>query len=123
MLQKLPIDLSGYTLMISEAPELKSFTDKNGQTQVATEYGTDKPVYVVSVFAKSRQTFANGKRPKGEEIKVEFTREPAEQEFDEGMYIQLDRPTVSVSDFTNPEGNRFINQKFHAEGLVPAPKG
>ena len=121
MLQKLPIDLRGYSLMVSEAPEVKTFM-KDGQEVVATTYGSNDPIYVVSVFAKPLQKNAFGKRLKGEEIKVEFTREP-EQEFEEGTYIQLDRPTVSTSDFTNSEGGRFVSQKFHAEGLVPAPKG
>jgi hypothetical protein len=118
MLQKLPINLGGYSLMITEAPEAKTFV-KDGVSQVATDYETGEPIYVVGVFAKSLQKFENGKRPKGEEIKVEFTRDPGE-EFDEGMYIQLDRPNVSVSEFTNDKGRTFVSQKFHAEGLVPA---
>ncbi|THV30048.1 hypothetical protein [Glycomyces paridis] len=118
MLQKLPINLGGYSLMVTEAPELKSFV-KDGQTQIATMYGTGEPIYVVVVFAKPLGKNEHGKRLKGEEIKVEFTREP-EQEFEEGTYIQLDRPTVSTSDFTNGDGGRFVSQKFHAEGLVPA---
>ncbi|PRY62552.1 hypothetical protein [Glycomyces artemisiae] len=120
MLQKLPINLSGYSLMVTEAPELKTF-EKDGQTTVATTFDTKESIFVVSVFAKPLQKSAFGKRLKGEEIKVEFTREP-DQEFDEGTYIQLDRPTVSVSEFTNEKNKTFVSQKFQAEGLVPAPK-
>ncbi|SDD49546.1 hypothetical protein [Glycomyces harbinensis] len=121
MLQKLPINLTGYSLMVTEAPELKTFV-KDGQSQVAMTYDTQESIYVVSVFAKSLQKFENGKRPKGEEIKVEFTRDPGE-EFDEGMYVQLDRPSVSVSEFTNDKGRTFVTQKFAAEGLVPVSQG
>ncbi|PRY57591.1 hypothetical protein [Glycomyces artemisiae] len=121
MLQKLPINLTGYSLMVTEMPELKMF-EKDGQMVTAKTFDTDEPIYVVSVFAKPLQKSAFGKRLKGEEIKVEFTREP-DQEFDEGMYIQLDRASVSVSEFTNDKGRTFVSQKFQAEGLVPAPKG
>ncbi|MQM28711.1 hypothetical protein [Glycomyces albidus] len=118
-MQNIPCNLVGYKLMVTELPEVKSFTDDVGNTRIATVYGTDDPIYVVSLFAKPREAGPHGKRAKGEEIKVEFTREP-EQEFEEGTYVQLDRPTVSLSDFTNGKGDRYVGLKFRAEGLVPA---
>jgi hypothetical protein len=118
-MQNIPCNLEGYKLMVTELPEVKSFTDDNGNTRVATVYGTDDPIYVVSLFAKPREAGMNGRRAKGEEIKVEFTREP-EQEFEEGTYVQLDRPTVSLTDFTTAKGDRIVNLKIRAHGLVPA---
>jgi len=118
-MNNIPCNLEGYKLMVTELPEVKSFTDDAGNTRIATVYGTDDPIYVVSLFAKPREAGPHGKRAKGEEIKVEFTREP-DQEFEEGTYVNLDRATVSLTDFTSSKGDRFVGLKFRAEGLVPA---
>jgi hypothetical protein len=118
-MNNIPCNLEGYKLMVTELPEMKSFTDDAGVVHMAKVYGTEDPIYVVSLFAKPRDAGPHGKRAKGEEIKVEFTREP-DQEFEEGTYVNLDRATVSLTDFTSKKGDRFVGLKFRAEGLVPA---
>jgi hypothetical protein len=118
MLQNLPVNLEGYKLMVTEAPELKMFM-KDGQQQVATVYGTGEPIYVISVFAKAKEAGASGKRLRGEEIRVELTNEP-EEAIEEGSYVSFVRPTVSVTDFTPDGGDRFVGQKFRASSVVPA---
>jgi hypothetical protein len=121
-LRNLPVVLDGYTLMITEAPEVKMRTDDDGNVLgPKLVYGTDQPEYVVSLFAK-RTADANGRKGKGEEIKVTLTSDPGE-DWTEGQYVALRRCTVSLTAIPHPTVRNafsFAGLSFQAEGLSPA---
>ncbi len=59
-MRNIPVNLGGFKLRVVEEPALK--VDQEGK--VKTAYGTDDPLYVVSVFAKPVAT-ESGFRGKG----------------------------------------------------------
>lgn len=118
-MKNLPVDLSGYKLMVSEAPTLKMRTDKKtGEEVVSTVYGTDIPQYVVNLFAKPKEPGPTGRRAKGEEIKVTFTTEPSDG-IDEGMFIQLIAPTVSHFEIEEDGVIKMSGLSYAASALSP----
>ncbi|MBP2474006.1 sialic acid synthase SpsE [Crossiella equi] len=110
-MRNLPVNLSGFRLMVTEAPTPKTRLDDNGQTLLATNRDGSQQ-FVVSLFAKQR--VAAGERAfKGEEIKVTLTCDPGES-FDEGDYVELVNGTVSF--WSNERG---AGLSFRADGLKP----
>ncbi|MEB3370214.1 hypothetical protein [Saccharopolyspora mangrovi] len=112
MLRNIPVNMQGYKLMITEAPQEKTRENENGQT----EYVTDREgiqQFVVSLFAK-RKVQPGEFAGKGEEIKVTLTADPGEG-FEEGVYVQLVDATVS-----HWENNGRSGLSFKAGGLTPA---
>lgn len=118
-MQNLPVDLGGYKLRVSEAPEMKTrIIKETGQVVPATEYGSDEPQFVVVVFAKAKEANPNGRRAKGEEIKVTLPCDPGE-EIEEGMVVELSG--VTASPYEIKEGDRITNSglSFKARTIIP----
>ncbi|MFB9909657.1 hypothetical protein [Allokutzneria oryzae] len=106
----LPVDLSGYKLMITEDPEIKTFTNDQGVVETAVDRDTKTPLYVVSLFMKSADKSV---KRKGIEIKVTLSTDPGDA-FEEGDYVALVEPTVSL--WQNDKGSGLT---FKALGLQP----
>lgn len=120
-MQNLPLELSKHKLMVTEEPAIVTFTNKEtGEVTTKTVYGTEDPVYAVSVFMKGPANPETGRRPKGAEVKIEFTN-PPEDDIDEGMYISAINPTVSLTNFVpkgKEEKDRIVDWKFRAAGIT-----
>ncbi|MCA1195335.1 hypothetical protein [Saccharopolyspora sp. 6V] len=117
MLKNIPANMQGYKLMITEAPVMKTRTDKDtGEIRPVTDrQGVQQ--FVVSLFAKKRPVegqFAE----KGEEIKVTLTADPGEG-FEEGTYVQLIDTTMSHWE-NEKDGKYSSGIWFRANGLTPA---
>lgn len=109
-MRNIPINLTGYRLMISESPTMKTREGKDGQAEIVTDReGVTK--FVVSLFAKT-------KGQKGEEIKVTLATDPGEG-FDEGDLVELVSPAVSPYSFKNDAGDTVAGIAFNAAGLKP----
>ncbi|MBB5910491.1 hypothetical protein [Actinoalloteichus hymeniacidonis] len=110
------MNLTGYKLMITEAPQMKMRTDDvTGVESVATGFD-GAPQFVVKLFMKKRPV--EGERvPKGEEYAVTLRADPGDG-FDEGSYVELIDATVSP--WQNQRGSRFSSGiSFSALGLKP----
>jgi hypothetical protein len=75
-MRDLPVDLGGYTLIVSEAPSVKK-REQDGQTVEVVDRATNAKVFTVSLFAKMREEGRGGRRAKGEEIRVTLETDPA----------------------------------------------
>lgn len=119
-MRDLPVDLGGYKLLVTEAPEMKTRVDREtGQVVPATEFGSDEPQFVVMLFAKQREAGPNGRKSKGEEIKVTLPRQPGE-EIEEGTYVELSGVLASPYEMKNEKGvitNSGLS--FKARSIVP----
>jgi hypothetical protein len=122
-MRNIPVVLDGYTLMITEAPEIKMKSDSDGNViGPDTIWGTDDPKYIVSLFAKKLADPISGRKAKGEEIKVVLTADPG-TEFEEGQYVALRNATVSLTAIPHPTARNaysFAGLSFQADGLSPA---
>jgi len=117
-MQNLPVDLGGYTLMVSECPEPKT-REVDGRSEVVVDRATNARLFTVSLFAKLRAGEGGGRRGKGEEIKVTVETEPGEG-FEEGTYVQLVGARVSPYSFQNERtGQVMSGLSFRAFGLTP----
>ena len=119
-MKNLPVDLRGFKLMVTEAPEMKTRVDREtGQVTPVTEYGSDEPQFVVVLFAKAKEVGASGRRDKGEEIKVTLPRDPGEG-IEEGMLVELSGATVSPYEIKNDAGYITMSGlSYKARTIVP----
>ncbi|WP_016699329.1 hypothetical protein [Actinoalloteichus spitiensis] len=114
-MRNIPVNLSGYKLMVTEEPQIKMRTSESGAEEVVTNFEGETQ-FVVSLFAKQRP--AEGQRaPKGEEIRVTLRTDPGEG-FAEGTYVELIDATVSPWQMTR-NGQMSAGLAFSANGLKP----
>lgn len=113
-MRDIPCDLGGYTLMVTEAPEIKTF-EKDGKTEIVIDQATKAQMYVISVFAKRRPT--PDRKFKGEEIKVTIETDPGE--LDTGTYIELINCRVSPYNMKSDSGDTIAGISFRATGVTP----
>lgn len=113
-MQNIPVDLRGFKLTVSEAPELKTKQGKDGEPEVVTTKNGE-PLYVVALIAKPLERDENGRRGKGVEIKVTLKSDPGEVE--EDSRVELVAPVANAYDFTTDEGNRITGMSFKATAL------
>lgn len=101
-MRNLPVVLDGYSLMVSEAPEAKTYEDENGKVTMATDVDGNQ-MFVVSLFAKRKASGDGARRGKGEEIRVTLEVDPG-VEFSDGDYVELVNPRISPYQMTNGKG-------------------
>lgn len=110
MLRNIPVNLSGFRLMVTEAPAMKMRKDDEGREVAVTDReGAAK--FVVSLFAKA-------KGEKGEEIRVTLDADPGEG-FEDGDLVELVDARVSPYSFKNDRGETVSGIAFSAAGLKP----
>ncbi|ASO21536.1 hypothetical protein FHR81_003179 [Actinoalloteichus hoggarensis] len=116
-MRNIPVNLSGYKLMITEEPQMKMRTDdQTGVESVATDFEGNTQ-FVVKLFMKQRPSESGQRVPKGEEFAVTLRSDPGDG-FEEGTYVQLIDATVSP--WQTQRGNRFMSGiSFSAMGLRP----
>lgn len=107
-MRNIPVDLSGYRLMVSDEPTMKTRRGKDGQPEPVTD-ANGVIQFVVSLFAKR-------KGEKGEEIKVTLSNEPGEG-INEGDLVSLVDAQVNSYSFTNDRGETVSGIAFKASGL------
>jgi hypothetical protein len=109
-MRNIPVNLSGYRLTITEAPEMKTRTDDNGREEVVTDRnGVTR--FTVALFAKI-------KGEKGEEVRFTLDTDPGEG-FEEGMRVELIDARVSPYSFKNARGETVSGISFAATGIKP----
>lgn len=116
-LNNLPIILSGYRVMVSEAPAIKM--RREGETEVPViDRTTNQPAYIVELLVKP--VARPGERAgKGEVIRVTLPYAPAE-EIEDGDYVELVNPTVSYYEVEDRvTGRKNSGLSFRAETLKP----
>lgn len=113
-MRNIPVDLSGYKLIVTEAPVMKTRKGEDGQTEEIVTDRDGVALFVVSLLPKS-----DGER--GEEIKVTLTTDPTAQgeDFDFGARVELIGATVSPYSFKNARGEVVSGIAFKAQGLKP----
>jgi hypothetical protein len=108
-MRDIPVVLSGWRLMVTEEPALKT-REVDGTSEIVTDRdGVSQ--FVVSVFTKS-------KGQKGEEIRVTLGTDPGEG-FEEGTLVELVGATVSPYSFKNGKGETVSGLAWRAVGLKP----
>lgn len=117
MLKNIPVELSGHKVQVTEAPMIKMYEDDNGKQTVATAFGSDAALFVVSVFLKPLPD-ANGRSGKGAEVKVTLETDPGEVA--EGSRVELINPRVSHYEFSDKDGRSLSGLSWKATGLKPA---
>lgn len=115
-MRDLPVDLSGYRLLVTEAPAMKMRERSGAMEPVTDRHGVTQ--FSVSLFAK-RRPGPDGFAGKGEEIRVTLTTDPGEG-FEEGTYVALLDPRVSPFSLTTEDGRVISGLSFKAAGLVSA---
>ncbi|NKQ57584.1 hypothetical protein HFP15_32450 [Amycolatopsis sp. K13G38] len=117
-MKNIPANLSGYKLMVSEAPVMKMRENEHGEMVPALNW-RDEVQFVVSLFAKRRPSSDGRPVGKGEEIRVTLAADPGEG-FEEGTYVELIDATVSP--WAMKEGSDGVRSglSFKAAGLKPA---
>lgn len=113
-MRDIPCDLGGYTLMVTEAPEIK-MAEKDGKTEAVVDRDTKAQMFVVSVFAKRRPTA--DRKFKGEEIKITLETDPGA--IDTGTYVELINARMSPYSFKNDSNETVAGISFRATGLTP----
>jgi phage tail sheath gpL-like len=108
-MRDIPVVLTGWRLMVTEEPALKT-REVDGASEIVTDRdGVSQ--FVVSVFAKS-------KGQKGEEIRVTLSTDPGEG-FEDGTLVELVGATVSPYSFKNAKGETVSGLAWRAVGLKP----
>jgi hypothetical protein len=108
-MRDIPVVLTGWRLMVTEEPALKT-REVDGASEIVTDRdGVSQ--FVVSVFAKS-------KGQKGEEIRVTLSTDPGEG-FEDGTLVELVGATVSPYSFKNAKGETVSGLAWRAMGLKP----
>lgn len=116
-LNNLPIVLEGFRLLVTEPVQVKTREVNGVVTPVVNRDGEEQ--YVVVLFAKPRPR-ADGRKARGEEIRVSLPYEPAEH-YEEGTYVELVNPMVSYYEIEDREsGRKSSGLSFKAETLAPA---
>lgn len=108
-MRNIPVVLTGFRLMVTEEPSLKT-REVDGTSEIVTDRDGASQ-YVVSVFAKS-------KGEKGEEIRVTLSTDPGEG-FEDGTLVELVGATVSPYSFKNNRGETVSGLAWRALGLKP----
>lgn len=116
-MRDLPVDLSGYRLLVTEAPSMKMRKTAGGELEPVTDR-QGAVQFAVSLFAK-RRPGPDGFAGKGEEIRVTLATDPGEG-FEEGAYVELVDPRVSPFSLTTEDGRTISGLSFRAAGLVAA---
>ncbi|WP_199432569.1 hypothetical protein [Qaidamihabitans albus] len=115
-MRNIPINLGGYRLQVTEAPEMKVRKGDNGKDEVVTDAnGVTK--FVVGLFAKKRQE-SGERREKGEEIRVTLDSDPG-HEVNDGELVELIDPRVTPYSMKNERGETVSGVAFAARGLKP----
>lgn len=116
-MQNIPINLSGYRLMVVEEPAVKMRENRAGEFEPVTNRDGEIQ-YVVSVFAKPRPQ--SGERVgKGEEIRVNLPGPPAD-ECPEGSYVELVGAVLNTYEMRGDDGKITASGLwFKAQGLKP----
>jgi hypothetical protein len=114
-MRDIPCNLGGYSLMVTEAPEMKTRQTGDGGTEVVVDRDTKANLFVLSVFAKQRPV--NGRKVKGEEIKITIEMDPGD--LAEGTYVELIDARVSPYSFKNDNGQTVAGISFRAAGVTP----
>ncbi|ACU35237.1 hypothetical protein [Actinosynnema mirum] len=108
-MRNIPVLLTGYRLMVTEEPTLKT-REVDGTAEIVTDRdGVNQ--YVVSLFAKT-------KGEKGEEIRVTLAADPGDS-FEEGDMVELIDAMVSPYSFKNNRGETVSGLAWRAAGLKP----
>jgi len=122
IMQDIPVNLGGYTLMVTEEPSIKMREGDDGElVQVINRAGELQ--FVVSLFAKAPSQ--PGRRSKGEEITVNLPVDPG-KDFKAGTYVELIKAVINtyeIPDRDNPRKIASAGIWFKAEGLKPAKRG
>ncbi|WP_158853078.1 hypothetical protein [Saccharothrix deserti] len=108
-MRDIPVVLTGWRLMVTEEPAMKT-REVDGTTEVVTDRDGASQ-FVVSVFAKS-------KGQKGEEIRVILGTDPGPG-FEDGTLVELVGATVSPYSFKNARGEVVSGLAWRAMGLKP----
>lgn len=108
-MRNIPVLLTGWRLMVTEEPQLKT-REVDGTAEVVTDRDGASQ-FVVSVFAKA-------KGEKGEEIRVTLGTDPGTG-FEDGTLVELVGATVSPYSFKNARGETVSGLAWRAMGLKP----
>ncbi|MCR3746897.1 hypothetical protein [Lentzea californiensis] len=120
-LNDIPVILSHYKLLITEAPCVKMRELDGGQLVPVVDRNTNEEQFVVVLFAKARPTEGR-RKSKGEEIKVNLPRDPGEG-FEEGDYVELINPVINTYEMRGEDGKITASGLwFKADGLTPAAR-
>ncbi len=120
-LNDIPVILSHYKLMITEAPCVKMRELDGGQLVPVVDRNTNEEQFVVVLFAKARPSEGR-RKTKGEEIKVNLPRDPGEG-FEEGDYVELINPVINTYEMRGEDGKITASGLwFKADGLTPAAR-
>ncbi|CCH28563.1 hypothetical protein ABZ816_35130 [Actinosynnema sp. NPDC047251] len=117
-LQDLPVMLSGYRLMITEAPVAKVREADDGTVTPVVDRVSGAVQYVVTLFAKPVPVEGR-KVGKGEEIRVNLPGDPGKG-FEEGTYVELVNAVVNtyeIPDRIDPRKIASAGLWFKAAGL------
>ncbi|MGZ3142508.1 hypothetical protein ACVDFE_11035 [Lentzea chajnantorensis] len=120
-LNDIPVILSHYKLLITEAPCVKMRELDGGQMVPVVDRNTNEEQFVVVLFAKARPSEGR-RKSKGEEIKVNLPRDPGEG-FEEGDYVELINPVINTYEMRGEDGKITASGLwFKADGLTPAAR-
>jgi hypothetical protein len=108
-MRNIPVDLSGFRLMVSEEPAMKMRRSENGDSAPVADRVTGEVLFQVALFMKQ-----SGQR--GEEIRVTLPGDPGEG-FSEGVLVDLVSPSVSPYQFENGRGETVSGVSWRAEGV------
>jgi hypothetical protein len=109
-MRNIPVDLSGYRLMVSEDPEMKT-RKVDGRDEVVTDRDTGATKFTVALLVKT-------KGQKGEEIRVTLDSDPGEGfSEEEGTRVELIDPRVSPYSFKNDRGETVSGLAWGAAGM------
>ncbi len=116
-MQNLPINLSGFRLLVTEEPAVKTreidgkrvpVTNRNGETQ-----------FVVAVFCKRQPMPGQEQQDRGEEIRVNLPVDPGSG-FEVDTRVELIDPVVNTYEMRNDLGViTATGQWYKAAGLKP----
>lgn len=114
-MRDIPCNLGGYTLMVTEPPEMKMQKDEHGNVSAVVDRVTKAALFVVGMLAKQPATVDF--KPKGEEIRVTVETDPGELGF--GTFVELINVRVSPFSFKNDSGQTVAGISFRAAGVKP----
>ncbi|MEU3649424.1 hypothetical protein AB0E59_39040 [Lentzea sp. NPDC034063] len=120
-LNDIPVILTHYKLLVTEAPCVKMRELDGGQLVPVVDRNTNEEQFVVVLFAKARPSEGR-RKTKGEEIRVNLPGDPGAG-FEEGDYVELINPVINTYEMRGEDGKITASGLwFKADGLTPAAR-
>lgn len=119
-MKNIPMNMASFELFVTTKPEVAEYADKEtGEVKQRYTFGDDpRPIYRLSLFAKSQALNPWGGLDLGEEILVDIPGVDTTK-IRKGTFVELVNPTASPEAKQSKGGKVYLAMNWKADGVEP----